>query len=804
MTNSRECQGLRVRTRAAAAAVLLLMSASAANAAANAPQDASATPGRKTFHAEIRRTTGGVPHIKGADHASVGFGLGYVWAEDHACAMSGRWLTVSAQVARRFGAEGPNFPFDLRNGNLASDLYIQKLIDEGWLDKLLQDTGPTGVLPEVRELVRGYVAGYNRYLAEVNRVLPDPRCAGADWIRPITERDVYFNAAFWADMLTAVRPEFAGFLAAVPPGASVSTAQREAAELADAPAPKVTASNMIALGREATQNGTGMVFSNPHWEWHTADAMVAAHLTVPGRMNVNGMVFGASPVIGIGHNDKVGWGHTSAGAQVTNGVRYRLTLVPGSPTSYVVDGVRHEMVPRTVTVQVRTASGALQPHTHTFYDTIFGTVSASATRPWTPQHAYAWKHSPIKVSGLNMWYLYGQAKSVEDVHAADKATLGVAWINSVASDVKGKAYRSMATPLPYVTDRMLADCAVSTGVLDGSRGACAPVQDPKAPFPGVFPPSMMPAQFRDDYTFNANGSHWLSNLRQPLEGYPSLYGAERTIQTHRTRAGLQIIEERLAGTDGLPGRAFTLEQFIQKTFDAREYFGRLWQGELVAYCNDLVAQPSAPPKLSEACGVLARWGGSYRLDDPGAVLFRRFSERSGTSPARFSVPFDVNDPVNTPRGLARTQEVADALFGAVNDLVVNAIPLDATLRGYQYKLVGTERIPLPGGGGVFQALNTAPFQGKDGWRATGGSSFVYWVELTPSGPVGKQIQVQGQSSNPGSPFHTQQTRMYSAGQYLDILFTEQQIASDPNLQVKVLRGGANPHFGLLPVIRSRR
>ena len=110
------------------------------------------------------------------------------------------------------GRPGQDFPFDARDGNLASDLYFQKLIDEGWLEKLLQSTGPTGVLPEVRDLVRGYVAGYNRYLKEVNFVLTDPRCAGADWIRPITERDLYFNATFWADMLTAVRNELRAFL----------------------------------------------------------------------------------------------------------------------------------------------------------------------------------------------------------------------------------------------------------------------------------------------------------------------------------------------------------------------------------------------------------------------------------------------------------------------------------------------------------------------------------------------------------------------------------------------------------------
>ena len=66
------------------------------------------------------------------------------------------------------------------------------------------------------------------------------------------------------------------------------------------------------------------------------------------------------------------------------------------------------------------------------------------------------------------------------------------------------------------------------------------------------------------------------------------------------------------------------------------------------------------------------------------------------------------------------------------------------------------------------------------------------MELTPNGPVGKQIQVQGQSSNSASPYYGVQTRLYSEGS-LNIRFTEAQIAADPNLTVTVLRG--NPDGG---------
>ena len=40
--------------------------------------------------------------------------------------------------------------------------------------------------------MRGYVDGYNRYLRDTGVAnLPDPTCRGKEWVRPITEIDVY-------------------------------------------------------------------------------------------------------------------------------------------------------------------------------------------------------------------------------------------------------------------------------------------------------------------------------------------------------------------------------------------------------------------------------------------------------------------------------------------------------------------------------------------------------------------------------------------------------------------------------------
>ena len=77
----------------------------------------------------------------------------------------------------------------------------------------------------------------------------------------------------------------------------------------------------------------------------------------------------------------------------------------------------------------------------------------------------------------------------------------------------------------------------------------------------------MPTLFRDDYVENSNDSYWLSNPQQPLEGFARIIGDERTERALRTRSGLVMIEQRLAGTDGRPGNRFTRQQLQDTVFD---------------------------------------------------------------------------------------------------------------------------------------------------------------------------------------------------------------------------------------------
>jgi hypothetical protein len=132
--------------------------------------------------------------------------------------------------------------------------------------------------------------------------------------------------------------------------------------------------------------------------------------------------------------------------------------------------------------------------------------------------------------------------------------------------------------------------------------------------------------------------------------------------------------------------------------------------------------------------------------------------------------------------------VGQALADAVKDLRDAGIPLDAPLRGYQYELRGTEKIPIhggPGGLGVFNAIS-APWNGRGFPDVVHGSSFVMVAKPTGGCPEARTIVTYSQSENPQSPYYGDQTRMFSRKEWNEMRFCPEQVLSSRELRVSEL------------------
>jgi acyl-homoserine-lactone acylase len=483
-------------------------------------------------------------------------------------------------------------------------------------------------------------------------------------------------------------------------------------------------------------------------------------------------------VIGIGHNQWVAWSHTVSTARRFG--YFELTLDPKDPTAYLVDGKSVPMAKMTVTVQVKTGD-ALVPVTRIYYSSRYGPMMVTPSTPWTKDRAYALRDAPVNLRSTDQYLAMWQARDVHQLAAA-LSRYQAATFNTTAVDASGEAFFGDIGSLPYVTNAKAERCTLSSlakrawandrlPMLDGSRAACDWDSDPHAATKGVFPASALPQIFRTDYTENSNDSYWLANPNQPLTGYGRIFGDEATARSLRTRLGLQMIADRVAGTDNLGPPKFDLKSVQGVVFNDRNLGGEMTRGDLVSLCRREAA--GAHPELGRACAALAGWDLHVNLDSRGAQVFRVFAEKGGL---KFKVGFDARDPINTPKTLdVGDPAVLQALVDGVKELDAKHIAFDTPLGQVQSEPRGDRHIPIhggPGPEGIFNVITPAGLSDGAGWaKIRHGSSWIMTVEFTDHGPVSEGVLSYSQSTNPTSPHFGDQTELYSRKGWDDLRFT---------------------------------
>jgi acyl-homoserine-lactone acylase len=793
--------------------------------AAAAALPASASAQAPEYSATIQRDAHGIPHIEAGDYAGLGYGYGYAFAEDNICEIAESYVTVRAERSRYFGPDGS---YQQRgNGvtanNLNSDVFFQRIIDQRIVEDLLDDPPPAGPVPEIREGVRGYVAGYNRYLQDIGvEDLSDPRCRGADWVKPISEIDAYrrfYQLALLASGSVAIN----GIGSEKAPGADLGVIDaNEVAEQLGTQLPiGGIGSNAYALGGEATTNGKGIVLGNPHFPWDGPERFYQSHLTIPGELNVSGASLFGVPLILIGHTQNLAWSHTVSTA--FRFTPFQETLNPADPTQYLYDGAFRDMTEERVTVEGDPGTDA-DDVTRTVYSTHHGLVFTDLLGiplPWTPATAFTMGDAnATNFRYLNHFFFTNQAQSTEELDQIERTYQGIPWVNTIAADSTGEAYYADIGAIPNVPNEKASSCNTVLGVatfallglpvLDGSRSGCEWDTDDDAVAPGIFGYDNLPKLFRDDYVTNSNDSYWLSNPEEPLTGYARIIGDENSARELRTRLGLKMLIERFDDPAQPATRPLDRQAVQDLVFNNRIHSGELFRDQLVGLCQaapgGFLLGSGGPVDVSDACPALAGWDLRDDLDSNGAVLFRRFATRllapvGGllSDPTIYTTPFDPANAVETPSGLnVLNPKVQQALADAVSDLEGAGIPLDAPLRGYQYDKRGDEQIPVHGGPHGVGAFNviTAP------WVASGpeagfpnvvhGSSFVMVTQFTDGCPDDRSILTYSQSENPNSPHWADQNRMFAEKRWVDPAFCPGELDSAPGVTTTTIEGAATP------------
>ncbi len=739
--------------------------------------------------ATIERTSFNVPHITASDAETLAYGIAYAFAEDNICMAANHLVTVRGQRAAMFGGSAQGLLGLRALNNEQIDLFVTAHMNDA---ALAAQWGRASA--EARSLAAGYVAGYNRFLADNKEHLPSA-CRGREWVTPMTIADYYrvnelsavqAGVGAFADALLAAKPPAAKVsyvpLAPTPNAQEIRAAMKEIGVI-----DSELGSNAWAFGKDVSENASGVLLGNPHFPWVGPNRFYLLHLTIPGALDVMGASLAFGNVVHIGFNRDVAWSHTvSTGKRFT---LFELTLDAANPTRYVVDGVSEAMTSRVVTIRSKQADGSVKEVTQTIWSSRWGPiiVSPRAGLNWTEGVAYAIKDANTGNARMtDTWLAIARATSVQGIRAA-LANLGLPWVNTIAADRNGQAMYADLSVVPDVDGEHLQRCRASASavglfnaagiaVLNGARSDCDWRRDASSPFPGITPATRMPVAIRSDWVHNSNDSFFYSHPAQKWNNISPMVGND-SVARARTRSGLIEIPQMLANGP------VNLERVQSQLFQNRNLVARMVLPDLLAACAD------APNELArDACAALRGWNRTNDADARGAILFREFWRLASSIKDVYREPAAKAEPALTPRGLrmsdaAVAAKVWDALAAAAKKVRDAGFALDAPLGSVQRAGIVDEAIAVHGGDDLEGILNNVGARGSPELSARGiridyGTSYVQAVTFDNRGPVANAILVYGQSSDPTSAHAVDQLKRYSQKQWIALPFHRDDIVRE--------------------------
>jgi len=760
------------------------------------------------YKAEIIRTSYGVPHITADDFASLGFGEGYAAAEDHVCNIA-HGIVVARGERAKYHGNGD------KKQHLMGDIVI-KALEIPNRAKLEFDAQTL----ENKQWITGYSDGYNKYIRDVGRDNITSWCKGAPWVKEITPEDLFSRF----QVLGQSAPRMAGMIVSAQPPTKNKTVslnqlkveQQTFFDEIDDLKSRYLGSNGWSFGKDRTENGRGLLLGNPHYPWTGTSRFWEKHLIIPGRLNIYGSHLVGAPGVAIGFNENVGWTHTVSNSERV--VFYTLNLVPGDPTSYYYDGKPRKMTSKKIILNV---NGQKEAKEHTVWFSHYGPIVSLPGVNWTNKLAITIRDANFRNQNLlSQWKAMDLATDMDSFKDAHRQWNAMPWVNTMATSNDGRAVYIDGSNVGRLSQEAIAlwreraekdpltqkfHKAMGLILLDGSDSQFEWQAHPEARVAGVVPFVEKPKLERSDYIFNANDSHWLTNVSEPLIGYSPLYGPEQSARSLRTRMNAKLVgdtsENGPAGKDG----KFSLKEMQQALFSNRSLTAELLTDELVLACSNqsTITLEEKEVDLSEACSVLKAYNKRLDLDSKGAVLFREWitlykytdTFKKGQL---FAIPFDPTDPVNTPRDLANKNLALQKLAQAILNLNGAGLKLDSALGDAQFAYRGGEKIAVHGGGGEEGIANIIGQRNYDtlaaqtrgnkikgsryltdkGYAITYGTSFLLSLSYTDDGPVAEAFLTYSESGDPSSEHYTDQTKLFSQKQWRPILYKMDDIKKD--------------------------
>ncbi|MBF5042027.1 acylase [Aggregicoccus sp. 17bor-14] len=677
----------------------------------------------------IVRDDWGIAHVYGKSDADAVFGMMYAQAEDDFNRVETNYLNALGRLAE---AEG--------EAKVWQDLRMKLFIDP----KLLQ--AEYAKAPAwLQALCRGWADGLNYFLATHPQVKPRVLTRFEPWM-PLA----FSEGSIGGDIERVSLAELEAFYG--------EGTKRPEPAAADAKLKEPSGSNGFAIAPANTAAKHALLLINPHTSFFfRSEAQVVSEQ----GLNAYGASTWGQFFVYQGFNDRLGWMHTSSGADAVD--EYAEAVVrKGEKLYYRYGKALRLLVSERIRVPYRTAAGATASREVTVYRTHHGPIVRSQDGTWV---SIRLMQRPVEA--LSQSYLRTKARDLKafrkamDLHANSSN-------NTVYADADGNIAYFHPQFVPRRDDQF-----DWTKPVDGSDprtewGAPHGIEDS----PHLLNPPNGWIQNTNNWPYTSAGPYSPKQAQFPR--YMDTFG-ENPRGVHAVR----VLEGK---------KDFTLDSLLAAAFDSwLPYFAENVP-KLVAAWEALPATDPLRARLAEPVALLRTWDFRWSAASVPTSLavywgqelwqgVKAQAEKEGIPMYRY-LPAHTS-PGQQLQALAGACERLKADFGtwrtAWGDINRFQRLTGDIVQPFDDK---GPSIPVPftsAQWGSLASFGARTYPGTKRMYGTSGNSFVAVVEFTPEGPRARAVTAGGESGDPKSPHFNDQAGRYASGDLREVYFTRAQL-----------------------------
>ncbi len=673
---------------------------------------------------EVVRTAHGVPHIQAENFKAAGYALAWMQLEDHGPRTAMNVLAASGRAALVHGYE-----------RIESDFAIRRQREKA-KDKY------TTLSQDVREVFEGFAVGVNRFIALHPSEFPKEMPADFTGFDVLSGELVQPNAGKIRRFIERLSPR---------PVTGSNQSMPDNDEEGEHPD---DGSNSWAFAPSRTKSGKAILMRNPHLQWNAG--YYEAHMSVPGKIDFYGdfRIGGPFTVIG-GFNKDVGFSTTNNQTDLDQ--FYALDADTRFTDHYIFDGKSVPLKRELLTVPFRNGeSNATE--TREFWSTDLGPVV----------HRANGKIYIIKYAGD------GEIRAGEQFLKMMRAGSLKEWTDAMkmrSRMTSNFTYADRAGNILYLWNAALPKLPHPPS----DDLTAVPAKGIKEVWTEYVPYESLPQVLNPPggYVHNENSSHHYTNIRTPVKTENAFRNFEQPRLSLRSQLAIQLVNG---------DEKFSLEDIVELKHNYRALLADRVKADLLA----AVGKTNPDGDVASALVLLEKWDNTTSPESRGSVVFQEWwrhysgirgdNRQSLPDDQRYAKVWSVDDPFNTPSGLADLKRAAESFAWAVDEVKKRYGSFDVAWGDVYRVRRGNVDVPVGGCGndlGCFRIMNyTRQSDGK--FAATGGDCWVYAVEFGDV-PMAYTVLAYGQSNRPESPYYADQAAMFAKGEMKPIAFTKADI-----------------------------